>query len=137
MSWLKSVGEALDGVAQPWRGLLKTAAITVGLLLMLFVVTVPFDLASQCYFGLACFAATLVIRRIPGRIPVMMLVVLSLVASLRYMYWRLTSTLDFDNWLDSRAGSCRAVRPGGGGARVCADCLAVATQAADHAGAAQ
>jgi cellulose synthase (UDP-forming) len=104
LSWLKSAGKAIDGVAQPWRGLLKTAAFTVGLVLMLFVVTVPFDLYAQCYFGLACLVASLLIRRIPGRIPVMMLVIISLVASLRYMYWRLTSTLDFDNGFDSLLG---------------------------------
>ncbi|EPM91297.1 cellulose synthase, catalytic subunit, partial [Pseudomonas syringae pv. actinidiae ICMP 18804] len=86
------------------RRALKTVAIVVGLLLMALAVTVPLDLYAQCFFALACFAAMLVIRKIPGRISVLALVTLSLLASLRYMYWRLTSTLDFDNWLDSLLG---------------------------------
>jgi cellulose synthase (UDP-forming) len=78
--------------------------MAIGLVLMLFVVTVPLDLYAQCAFGALCFAAMMVLRRYPGRLSVLALIMLSLTASLRYMYWRLTSTLDFDNWLDSVLG---------------------------------
>lgn len=102
--WLNALSARFGQQSRTLRRALKTVAIVVGLLLMALVVTVPLDLYAQCFFALACFAAMLVIRKIPGRISVLALVTLSLLASLRYMYWRLTSTLDFDNWLDSLLG---------------------------------
>ncbi|CAM3312515.1 UDP-forming cellulose synthase catalytic subunit [Pseudomonas floridensis] len=102
--WLNAWRTGFVSLPNRLQRILKTTAAVVGLLLMALVITVPLDLYAQCIFGLACFAAMLMIRRLPGRIPVLALVVLSLLASLRYMYWRLTSTLDFENWLDSLLG---------------------------------
>lgn len=102
--WLKALSSWFGGLPATARKVLKGTATVVGLLLMALIISVPLDLYAQCFFALGCFAAMLVIRRIPGRISVLALVALSLLASLRYMYWRLTSTLDFDNWLDSLLG---------------------------------
>jgi cellulose synthase (UDP-forming) len=102
--WLKALSSWFGSLPATARKVLKGTATVVGLLLMALIISVPLDLYAQCFFALGCFAAMLVIRRIPGRISVLALVALSLLASLRYMYWRLTSTLDFDNWLDSLLG---------------------------------
>lgn len=102
--WLKNLSSWFAGLSATSRRVLKGTTATLGLVLMALIISVPLDLYAQCTFALACFGAMLVIRRIPGRIPVLALVVLSLLASLRYMYWRLTETLDFDNWLDSLLG---------------------------------
>lgn len=102
--WLKALSSRFSTLPPTVRRVLKGAAAVIGLSLMALVISVPLDLYAQCGFALACFAAMLVIRRIPGRIPVLALVTLSLLASLRYMYWRLTETLDFENWLDSLLG---------------------------------
>lgn len=101
---LNALVRYVDGLPVGLARALKTGAMAIGLLLMLFVVTVPLELYAQCAFGLLCFAAMMVLRKFPGRVSVLALIILSLTASLRYMYWRLTSTLDFDNWLDSVLG---------------------------------
>ena len=85
------------------RALTVGTAVSCGLLGLL-IITAPFDFYAQCIFGLGCFAAALVLRRIPGRLTVLVMIGLSLTASLRYMYWRLTSTLDFDDWVDIAFG---------------------------------
>ena len=102
--WLKALSSWFGRLPATARKVLKGTATVVGLLLMALIISVPLDLYAQCTFALGCFVAMLVIRRIPGRFSVLALVALSLLASLRYMYWRLTSTLDFDNWLDSVLG---------------------------------
>jgi cellulose synthase (UDP-forming) len=102
--WLNGLSDCIDGLPVGVARALKLGAMAIGLVLMLFVVTVPLELYAQCAFGVLCFAAMLVLRRFPGRGSVLALILLSLTASLRYMYWRLTSTLDFDNWLDSLLG---------------------------------
>ena len=101
---LTALTDYVDGLADRPRRLVKWGAMGFGVLLMLLIISMPLELYAQCGFAAACFAAMLVIRRFPGRISVLALIMLSLIASLRYMYWRLTSTLDFDNWLDSVLG---------------------------------
>ncbi len=79
---------------------LKIAAAVLGLLLLAAVVTAPLDLERQFAFAGLCLVCLLVLRKVPGRLPVMAMIALSLLATLRYVYWRLTDTLGFDNWLD-------------------------------------
>ncbi|MDU9394835.1 UDP-forming cellulose synthase catalytic subunit [Pseudomonas sp. zfem002] len=79
---------------------LKIAAAVVGMLLLVAVVTAPLDLEHQFAFAMLCFALLLLLRKIPGRLTVLAMIALSLIATLRYVYWRLTDTLGFDNWLD-------------------------------------
>lgn len=84
-----------------WPRLLGwTSAILLGVLL----VSIPLDLEQQAIFALGCFIAALALRRLPGRLPVIMLVTLSLLASLRYIYWRLTATLGFETPLEMLLG---------------------------------
>lgn len=79
---------------------LKIASAIFGMLLLMAVVTAPLELERQLAFAGLCLALLLLLRKIPGRLPVMAMIALSLVATLRYVYWRLTDTLGFDNWLD-------------------------------------
>ncbi|WP_158894438.1 MULTISPECIES: UDP-forming cellulose synthase catalytic subunit [unclassified Pseudomonas] len=84
-----------------WLQLLAwTAAALLGVLL----VSVPLALEEQALFAIGCFGAALLLRRLPGRLPVIALVLLSLLASLRYLYWRLTSTLGFETPLEMVLG---------------------------------
>jgi cellulose synthase (UDP-forming) len=85
----------------PWLRLV--AALTCGVLVVL-IITVPLDLEQQFAFAGICFAASLITRRFPGRLPVLAMIVFSITASMRYIYWRLTSTIGFDNWLDIMFG---------------------------------
>lgn len=96
-----------DRIEQWPPGLRRMLGVGVALLcavLGIFVIIAPFDFYAQCTFALSCFIVALIVRKIPGRLTVLILIALSLTASLRYMYWRVTSTLDFESWLDIAFG---------------------------------
>ncbi|MNO25824.1 Cellulose synthase catalytic subunit [UDP-forming] [compost metagenome] len=98
--WLDRLGER----CWPYRNWLVTVLGAAGLLLLSSIISAPLDLYSQCLFALVCFCIALLLRKLPGRLPVLALIVLSLIASLRYMYWRLTETLGFETWLSAGFG---------------------------------
>ncbi len=96
-----------DGVAVSalWQSplvgwLARVVPVVLAGLLMAMVVAAPLDLHQQLWFSAACLAATLVLRRKAGRLAILAMVVLSVIASTRYMYWRLTSSLGFEGWVD-------------------------------------
>lgn len=74
-------------------------AVIVMLVFALLVITQPFNLLSQFVFVVLLWCAALLIRDVPGRFSALLLVVLSLTVSGRYIWWRYTSTL---NWNDSK-----------------------------------
>jgi cellulose synthase (UDP-forming) len=51
-------------------------------------------------FSAVCLCATLLLRRKANRLIILAMIALSVVSSLRYMYWRLTSSLGFEHVLD-------------------------------------
>ena len=71
--------------------------ILVVLVLATLCVTVPFSLQAQAAFVVALALTTLLLRQIPGRFPAMLMIILSLVVSCRYIWWRTTSTLNWDD----------------------------------------
>ncbi|MGP0014598.1 glycosyltransferase, partial [Pseudomonas sp.] len=90
--------------SQPLRlGLILCAAILCAVVLA-GVISAPADLLQQALFGLACVVAVLVLRRFEGHLPIIAMISLSLIASLRYMYWRLTETLELENFHDMLFG---------------------------------
>ena len=102
--WAQSLSDHLDQwPAAARRALLAGTTVFCGLLGLL-IITVPFEFYAQCIFAIGCFIAALVLRRIPGRLTILIMIGLSLTASLRYMYWRLTETLGFDDWVDMAFG---------------------------------
>nr|WP_259651481.1 UDP-forming cellulose synthase catalytic subunit [Pseudomonas sp. NCCP-436] len=72
--------------------------------LLLMVVAAPLELEAQMIFCALCLCATLILRRRAGRLAILALIVMSVIASLRYMYWRLTSSLGFESLLDMAFG---------------------------------
>lgn len=98
--WAQALSDRVDSLPKALRKALTLGVTLMCALLAVFIITVPFDLYSQCIFAAGCFATALVLRKIPGRLTVMVMIGLSLTASLRYLYWRLTSTLGFEGWLD-------------------------------------
>ena len=79
------------------------AAVGAALLLAL-VVSVPLDLTGQLLFSAGSFGAALLLSRTPGRLTTLAMIVLSISASSRYMYWRVTDTVGFTNWVDACFG---------------------------------
>lgn len=80
----------------------KATLILGGLVVMVFgvlVVTQPFSLKAQFFFVLLLWMAAMIARRIPGRFSILFLIVLSLIVSARYIWWRYTASL---NWNDHK-----------------------------------
>ncbi|MCW8329960.1 UDP-forming cellulose synthase catalytic subunit [Photobacterium sp. SDRW27] len=66
--------------------------------------TVPFGWQAQAIFVMLLWSMAMMVRRIPGRLPNMLLIILSLTASCRYIWWRYTSTLNWDDSVDLTLG---------------------------------
>lgn len=92
---LRKAGDAVR-VLPGWDLLLGLMALAM----LLVVVAVPFELEEQMLFSAICLGAALVLRRRGGRLAVLAMIVMSVIASMRYMYWRVTSSLGFESALD-------------------------------------
>ena len=70
------------------------------------VITVSLDLNQQLFFGILSFTVAWFISKSTAfnRFGIISMILLSVLASLRYMYWRLTSTVGFETLLDSIFG---------------------------------
>lgn len=71
--------------------------VTFSLILALICITQPFNPLSQFIFLVLLWGVALLVRRMPGRFSALMLIVLSLTVSCRYIWWRYTSTLNWDD----------------------------------------
>ncbi|WP_269620093.1 UDP-forming cellulose synthase catalytic subunit [Zhongshania sp. BJYM1] len=69
--------------------------IIVALAIMSF--TVPLTVQDQFIFVSLLFLLSYVLNRVPGHIPLMLMVGLSLITTGRYVWWRCGSTLNFDD----------------------------------------
>ena len=79
---------------------LSWAVLGVGTAAAIVVMTTPFSAAGQALFMVLAWALSMVLRRLPGHYPTLMLATLSLLAMGRYAWWRLTSSLEFDSPLE-------------------------------------
>lgn len=79
-------------------GLLGASIITT-------IATVPLAPREQSLFAVCAAIVFLVVNRFPGKAVTLFLVALSLSISLRYIYWRLTETLDFPGPIELVLGS--------------------------------
>jgi cellulose synthase (UDP-forming) len=71
--------------------------VVFSLILALVCITQPFNPLAQFTFLILLWGVALLVRRIPGRFSALMLIVLSLTVSCRYIWWRYTSTLNWDD----------------------------------------
>jgi len=81
-----------------------TLGIVVAALLTLVVVTVPLDLKSQWIFAGVSILGAIVLGRSKSRRGTLVLALLSLVVSTRYLFWRTTATLEFESALGTVLG---------------------------------
>jgi cellulose synthase (UDP-forming) len=93
--WIARLGDLL---------IVRILAALLAVLLFVLVVIVPLDLNEQFAFSGLTFAVALLVRRRAGQLTVLTMIVLSCTASLRYLYWRLTSTVGFETWTDAFFG---------------------------------
>ncbi|QXI28288.1 UDP-forming cellulose synthase catalytic subunit [Pseudomonas vanderleydeniana] len=94
--------------ARQWPGRLRRTILWSAALLctvvLAGVISAPASLSQQALLGLLLVVAALVLRRFEGRLPIIAMISLSLIASLRYMYWRLSETLQLENFHDTLFG---------------------------------
>jgi cellulose synthase (UDP-forming) len=97
-----------------WQGVPRTGfavrALDVvcgvlGALMLLAVAITPLTPQQQAVLAVTTFVVFLICNRVKGRPMSVFLVVLSLATSLRYIVWRVTDTLDFDNFADLVLGT--------------------------------
>lgn len=102
-----------DSVAPSTLALLTSGpllflAIVLGGVAAYAIIAAPLSLAWQAMFAVVCFIAAIVFDRIPGRLVSIGLMVFSTVLSGRYIYWRLTESIDVYNpthtWVDTFFG---------------------------------
>ncbi len=98
---LRRILEVLASSKSIWnhafsRWVIYIIAIGMGFL----CITTPFSTFSQTIFVGLLLLMALLIRGIPGTTITLLLTVLSIVASTRYMWWRFTSTLNWDESFD-------------------------------------
>lgn len=84
--------------------LLAYLGVLMALLTALICIFLPLTPMNQLVFALLLFSFTLYVRRVPGQIPKMILIFLSLTVSCRYLNWRFTETINWDNTLNIVCG---------------------------------
>ena len=84
---------------------LRVLSTLVALCVFGIVVTVPLGLIEQGIFGVVIFLIASKIRHLSwGRGGILIMISLSLVLTFRYLYWRVTETLDFEHLSDAVFG---------------------------------
>ncbi|MCJ2376523.1 UDP-forming cellulose synthase catalytic subunit [Vibrio sp. ZSDZ34] len=68
--------------------------------LCILCLTVPFSIAAQLVFVSVLALTATLLHGVKGRLPNLLLIVLSLIASCRYIWWRYSSTINWDKDLD-------------------------------------
>jgi cellulose synthase (UDP-forming) len=98
---------ALHAVNQPFweRELSRWVAALFGVALFVLVFTVPLDFIGQVIFASVSFGAAMVLRKVPGRLPTLAMIIFSVTASMRYIYWRVTETTGFEGFVDTFFGT--------------------------------
>ncbi|MGO3742124.1 UDP-forming cellulose synthase catalytic subunit [Kerstersia sp.] len=105
--WRAGTENMLDDLANAaiWNNKVVRIALTcLSALILIGLVTMPLGFWSQLVFALCLLGTALIVRRIPGRLISFFLILLSLTASFRYMWWRLNHTLDFQTTADAFFG---------------------------------
>ncbi|MBT9513470.1 MAG: UDP-forming cellulose synthase catalytic subunit [Acidovorax sp.] len=100
----RTVVHAITGWALWTHPMARVVAVVFSALLMGLVISVPLDLQGQILFSLGSFAAALLLSKTPGRLSTLAMIVLSISASSRYIYWRFTDTIGFTHWMDAAFG---------------------------------
>lgn len=76
----------------PWA---LVVALVVCMLPAYAVIVVPLSLSWQALFAIGCFLMAIWLNRIEGRLVSLALIILSLLVSTRYIFWRLTQSVSF------------------------------------------
>ncbi len=88
-----------------WKmGWVRVLSLVLAGVLSVLAVAVEMGLLQQMMFAAFCVIVALLLHRVGGRLATLTLVMLSVITSLRYMYWRITDTIGFHNVVDAFFG---------------------------------
>ena len=93
-----------DNIQWPLRKGLYIAMGVLALALIVLCITEPFGFLAQLVFVVLLWMLAMLVRRMPGRFPTLLLIVLSVIVSCRYLWWRYTSTLNWNDTFDLICG---------------------------------
>jgi cellulose synthase (UDP-forming) len=82
----------------------RFAVGTVALIFLVVAASTPLSVGQQSVLLAAMWLLTLLVRQLPGYGPGIIMIVLSIVASSRYIWWRLTQTMDLNPGFESFFG---------------------------------
>nr|WP_249679633.1 UDP-forming cellulose synthase catalytic subunit [Pseudomonas sp. PIA16] len=83
---------------------MRAGLTLIVIVILIGILSAPLGLQAQAVFASFCFCLSLWVRKYKGRLAIISLIILSLIASLRYLYWRLSDTLSFETWEDAVFG---------------------------------
>lgn len=96
--------ESIVGRLGSWSRLMLLGLAPVSLLAACAVVSTPLPLGWQVLFAVLCLSAAILLNRVEGRLVSIGLMAFSTLLSARYLYWRLTESLDYSDpeydWTD-------------------------------------
>ncbi|MCJ8268565.1 MAG: glycosyltransferase, partial [Psychrosphaera sp.] len=78
----------------------RYAMIYLAIALAVLCITIPFSHFEQFLFLLSLWGIALWLRQLPGKTATLVMITLSVMVSSRYIWWRVTSTLNWDDMID-------------------------------------
>jgi len=105
----EAVGRRLEGWLETpsfRKPFLLWLLVLSSILFFWMVITTPFTWFGQLIFLVCLWGAAMFVRRIPGNLPALILIALSVLASCRYGWWRLTQTIPVDSGWDTFLAIC-------------------------------
>ena len=101
---LHSTRQQLGRLGKPARIVLMSMLTLTGTVLAALLITQPFSLLAQATFVALLWCMAMVVRRIPSHFSTLVLMMLSVTVSARYIWWRYTATINLDQPLDAFFG---------------------------------
>ncbi len=83
----------------------RLALLGLALLAGIMAITVPLDLNAQWLFAGVTIVGAIALARLRTRKALLILAILSVLVSTRYLFWRTTATLEFGTFLEGALGS--------------------------------
>ncbi|MDB5414598.1 MAG: hypothetical protein JWR10_2933 [Rubritepida sp.] len=97
--------QTFPGPAPRRARLERLVAVILGFICAFFFITTPMEAEGQAWLTLGGIVVFLILNRSHSRKAGMVLVVMSVMISSRYLFWRATETLEFESVLQSILGS--------------------------------
>ncbi|MCC7461368.1 MAG: UDP-forming cellulose synthase catalytic subunit [Gammaproteobacteria bacterium] len=95
---------ALAADGRPAAGVQRGVAVLASLALGWLVITTPLPAWAQVLFFLGTLGLVLLLRKIPGHASLLAMIAISSAVSLRYIWWRITQTMDLEHASDYLIG---------------------------------